>query len=489
MRVNGRDVLLSEFEQVCRSDGFLREVSPEASGNRDSLAARFVDFKLRVTAAEDAGLDTLPSFRRALHRYRQGLLRSYLTDGDALVRSARAYYDKIQVGRCAGQVRVCHIFKYLSQNISSRALREVEARMDSIYAALLQGSSFEDCVNRFSDEKQPFWVSWLQMPTEFEDTVFELKPGQFSKPFFTPQGIHIVKVLERKELPSFAEIKDDIIRRQMQGRAMESSTEAVLERLKQRYGYTPNKAAMDELRTKGHTDRPLFTLAGTPYGGDAFSLFARSHPEGIERQLQDFIRKSVFDYADRHIEQDVLAFSGHLQAYRDSLLNHDIYEREVCALLDDDRLAAYFAAHRERYYWPQPRYKGIVIHATTKRAAKQARKFLKRLPQAEWQDAIRLTFPAGEHSEVVAEQGVFAPGANAYVDDLAFGKGKATPMVSHPFTVIVGEKIKGPTDYREVRPQLLQDCGATLERQWMARLRAVSKVEIHQEVLKTVNNH
>lgn len=35
----------------------------------------------------------------------------------------------------------------------------------------------------FSDEKQAFWVGRLQMPIEFEDVVFRMKPGQISKPF------------------------------------------------------------------------------------------------------------------------------------------------------------------------------------------------------------------------------------------------------------------------------------------------------------------
>ena len=111
-------------------------------------------------------------------------------------------------GRRAGRVRVKHIFKYLPQNISGHALREMESRMDSIYGALVKEEtgavpSFDTCVELFSDEKKAFWVGGLQMPMEFEDVVFGLNTGEISRPFFTPQGIHIVKVLEQQEILPF----------------------------------------------------------------------------------------------------------------------------------------------------------------------------------------------------------------------------------------------------------------------------------------------
>ena len=80
--------------------------------------------------------------------------------------------------------------------------------MDSIYRALAKEEtgavpSFDACVEQFSDEKKAFWVGGLQMPMEFEDVVFGLNTGEISRPFFTPQGIHIVKVLEQQEILPF----------------------------------------------------------------------------------------------------------------------------------------------------------------------------------------------------------------------------------------------------------------------------------------------
>ena len=176
---------------------------------------------------------------------------------------------------------------------------------------------------------------------------------------------------------------------------------------------------------------------------------------------------------------------------RDNLLADRITEKEIeqRALADESGLRAYFEEHRSDYQWKESRYKGIVLHCVTKRIAKQARKFLKHLPENEWKDAIRLTFNVGSQPQIQSEQGVFAPGDNAYVDDLVFKKKDSTPVMSFPFTAVLGKKVKGPEDYREVREALIADYQSYLEKQWMSRLRANSKVEINQEVLKTVNNH
>ena len=58
-----------------------------------------------------------------------------------------------------------------------------------------------------------------------------------------------------------------------------------------------------------------------------------------------------------------------------------------------------------------------------------------------------------------------------------------------PFTAVLGKKVKAPDDYREVKDRVVTDYRNCLEKQWITRLRTSAKVEINQEVLKTVNNH
>ena len=494
MRINGKEVRRSEFEYVYNKNRSLPGVEKKTLKEYVKL---FVDFKLKVAAAEAAGIDTTQAFRQELAEYRRLLLQDYLIDAGAAEEEARSCYDRMATASQSGRVLVSHIFKYLPQNVLRSELNRVELQMDSVYRALEKdttAATFAACVQRLSDEKESFWVERLQMPVEFEEVVFRLKPGEISKPFFTPQGIHIVKVLACEDLAPFDEMKPDIMAHQLQALGVRSKgVQAFIKNLKQKYHYTRNEKGISELFSKGSTKQVLFTIDGQEYTGEAFARFAAHDVEGIRRQLDSFVNKSLLDYEDKHLKENCEEFRFLMQEFREGMLCFEMSNREVWqkALEDEVGLQAYFQAHASDYHWETPRYRGIVLHCASKRVGKRVRKLLKEIPEEEWGDGIRLVFNAEGKQQVRYEQGVFLMGDNAAVDVLAFKKKKREMPVdeSYPFTTIFGKIEKGPGSVDEVQGQVVADYQQYLNAAWVARLRAAGKVEINQEVLKTVNNH
>lgn len=57
-------------------------------------------------------------------------------------------------------------------------------------------------------------------------------------------------------------------------------------------------------------------------------------------------------------------------------------------------------------------------------------------------------------------------------------------MTSFPFTTFLGEKVKGPETYQEVRGLLVGDYQNYLEERWIAQLRSTAKVEINPRGFK-----
>lgn len=464
MTVNGREVTRAEFAAA-----YLRARQQDGERTLKQFALLFADRKLKAVAGEAAGLDTLPAFKAACGAYRSRLAAGWLPGKERIERLARQVYDEQKAARCYEQVTVCHIFKYLPQNVTGSRLRQVEAQMDSLYRALQQpggAGHFEEYVQRYSDEKLPFRVGHLQMPVEFEQAVDSLETGAFSPPFFTPQGIHIVRLLERHATPPFEALYDSILRSQPFRMKLESETVRLVEELKKEGATVPAK------------------------GDKAFGWFAMAHPAAASRQWDAFVRKSLLDDADSRLEQRYPELRFLVQAYRDSLLAADATRRAVDRLAQDGAgMQAYREKHRADYRGERSCYRGIVLHGISKRVVKQARKFLKQLPEEEWLDAIRLTFNAGETPQLSVEQGVFAPGDNPYVDEQIFKRIKAAPQPSFPFTLLLGKKIKEPENVQQAQERVAADYRKQLEQGWTAHLRAAGKVEINQEVLKTVNNH
>ena len=455
MRINGKDIPRSEFEYSYRrhADGNGMKLSPK------EYAEFFIQSKLKVEAARAAGLDTTSAFRKQQEAYRTNLLRSYLLDDQEMDGNARILYQKMKENVRGGQVQIQQIYKYLPQTITSRHLQEEQARMDSIYQVIQNqpGVDFARLVDRFSDDKRCRWIESLQTTSEFEEAAF---------------------------------VSDSLLNR-LRRQPLDKGTEAIVEQLKKEYQYIPNMESLEEVLQKGGTERTLFTIDGQAYTGEMFKRFAASHPQAVKRQLNGFIAKSLLDYESQHMERKHPELRYTLQEYAEKCLAEEIVHQKVDLPAVNDRvgLATYFKFHSSDYRWEHPRYKGVVLHCADKKTAKQAKKLLKKVPENEWEDMLRKTFNTSGAEIIKIEQGVFADGDNKYIDKLVFKKGAFDPVVSYPFTIAVGKKQKGPEDYREVIDQVRKDYRNYLNAYWERELRESGKVEINQEVLKTVNNN
>ena len=503
MSINGRDVLRSEFEHIYNKNKALEGVEQKTM---DEYVSLFVDFKLKVAAAESEGLDTTQAFRDELAGYRRNLAKSYLTDEAVLERQARDYYDRACREGRARRVRLMQVFCALSPNASAAEQRAVSERLDSVWN-VVQGdtalATFEACVERVSADGKATWVRWGQTTEDFENRVLTLRPGQMTAPFATAGGMHIVRVLEREEAPAFEKVRDELVRRVEHSSPLNPGVRARVEQLKQKYGYEPIAVGLAELEATGRTKYGLFTLAGKTYTGDDFDYYIDSRPSNVKRQYEWFVTKTVLDYENRHLEENYPEFRLLMQEYRDGMLLFEISNREVWerASVDTLGLAAYYDSHAEDYYWPEPRFCGVVLQCASRRVMRRARKHLKQLhrertpegrPAAEagWLEQIPREVKEDGRVQVRFVKGEFAPGDNAYVDRLVFGRAvEPSATAGLPHAAVVGDLLRGPQDYREVQGLLVGDYQAYLEQQWLQKLRSSAKVEINQEVLKTVNNH
>ncbi|MDR0988121.1 MAG: peptidylprolyl isomerase, partial [Prevotellaceae bacterium] len=413
MRIDGKAVLRSEFEYLYHKN---KELVDSDSLSLHEYVDLFVNFKLKVAAAEAAGIDTTAQFRRELDGYRRGLAASYLMDETVAEQVAREAYDRMRSDGRGSRLRIKQLFFYLPQQVAQSNVQAAEQRMDSLYLLLQTGQlAFDDAVARFSDAQEEFFVHRFELPAELEKRLFDLPVGAITAPFFTPQGIHIVKVLERNQLSPFEEMKSDLIRRY--GR--DKGVKAVVERLKKEYNYTTDAAGIAELLAVGKTEKPLFSLNGKVYTGLMFDRFASARPQSASLLFEKYVEKSILDYEYERLELHYPLFRALMQEYRDGILLFEISNREIWSPVGETVLADFFVRHRSRYRWRPSRYRGIVLHCITVDVAKRARKLLKALPETEWQNALRLLLNA-DAEQVKGVQGVFAVGENAFVDQQIF---------------------------------------------------------------------
>lgn len=203
LRIDGQEVFASEFERCYRRAAAVSRMTPE-----DYFPA-FVAFRLKVADARRQQMDTLPWFKDRYGRLRAELSRRILVDEQAVEAVCRSIYlNRTKRFADRHEVKVEEITFRLPQHATEAEINRCRHTMDSLYTVLRQGtSSFSAVAEKYSDKekKKLGWMPLRIFPDETAAQLRSLKKGDFSKPFFSPSGMHIVCLDDWREKGSFEE--------------------------------------------------------------------------------------------------------------------------------------------------------------------------------------------------------------------------------------------------------------------------------------------
>ena len=197
---------------------------------------------------------------------------------------------------------------------------------------------------------------------------------------------------------------------------------------------------------------------------------------------------SVYDEADSIKNVNLEDKRWLLSEYRDGLLIQ-MLEDSLCSV-KENVLEEFYRKHRRHYRWKLPHFKGIVLQSSDKIKLDNLEKCLHGYPQEMWLQIIERLKKTSDLSWLKMDYGLFQIGTNACVDKLYFGQGDFHPSTDYPYVKVLGKVLKKkPESYLDVYKRVKVDyCKSRLEKE-DAFLKKKIKVEINEEVLKTVNNH
>lgn len=449
MTINGQPVTRSEFEYSYNKNNAEGVIDKKSV---DEYVDLFINYKLKVIAAQAAKMDTARSFKTEFATYRDQQIRpAMITDADVERRAREIYREARQrVDGAGGLVKPAHILFGIRQTDGDDKKNLAKQRADSAYDALLKGADFAALARKLSDDRASAehggelpWIEKGQTMKEFDGVVFSLRKGELSKPFLSPAGYHIVLLKDKSKFFPYDTLRASILRFIEQRGIRDQIISQKIDSLAKAAG--PNVTA-DEVLAKKRTEM----VAKDP-------------------NLKYLI-----------------------QEYHDGLLLFEISNREVWAKAQDDEkgLADYFKKNKKKYKWEQPRFKGIAYYTKEKKDVMAVRKAVRHLPFDQWTEKLRSTFNNDSILRVKVEKGIFKAGDNSLVDRNVFGKKvPLKPEKNFPYAATYGRRLKAPKDYRDVKAQVVADYQDELEKQWVERLRKQYAVTVNRSVLATVNKH
>lgn len=401
-RIDGEGTSVEEFEH------YYTQVYAASRVSVEQFLPHFLYYKLKVADAKRQSWDTITDFRLQCSALQNEILKSE-------ERGVPQKQDTL-----LNWVRFRQISYLLPQHASSEQERVARQRIDSVYTALKNGIPFEKLAQSYVKAPLPSpyldgeWIPERCLIKEFAGQLNTLKKGNYSAPFFSPLGIHIVYLLDRRQGVYPSE--------------------------------TTGNANLQKVADSGLTDRKDSLLNKT--------------------------RMELCQVAD-----------GLLAAYWDKR-----HGGTKSGTISDKELQNYFESHKNDYAWDLPHFKGGVIHCLNKKVASKLKKRLKKCPLNKWNEEISAFSQENSEWKVVVETGLFQIGTNPYVDRLAFKCGHFTPRTDLPYAFVLGKRLKkGPEDFQDVRDEVQRDYRLWMERTQMEELKRGFRIEINQDILKTVN--
>lgn len=420
-----------------------------------------------------------------------------------------------------GEIKVRHILVNSSESDSKEKQQIAKNKIDSLYNKLVQGASFQELAKQQSDHIQsranggelPAFNSFATYPEEFKDAAFALKKdGDFSKPFRTIFGWHIVQRVEWKGLPSKKE-EEDIIKQQVaRDSRSEKTRDAAIARFKKDYAFKENKKSLKKMQKlidsnlvngtwklapDAKASATLFTLDGKNYTQKDFANWLEKNQQAgrykdkkyaVNQYYKTFVDESVYNYQDANLEKKYPEFRNVAQEYKEGIMLFEITDELVWGKAMQDTLAQhhYYDMNKEKYRWKE-RADAVIFDVRDKATLNNLKKQLSSSNQPV--DTIANNLIKKDPLSLNFTKSLVERGENPKIDSLTWKPGVYEAGMKDGRYVLVKINKVVPPDYKkfdEIRGIIIADYQNYLETEWLKTLKNKYTVKVNEDVVNAM---
>ena len=311
--------------------------------------------------------------------------------------------------KAMGKVKTSHIMITTNQKLPNNN-KITSEKIHTIYNDLNNGTlSFEELANKFSEDRKSAKnggeIGWISsggnVYPEFEKTVFSLtKNGDFSKPFKTPNGWHIVKRLDYEPIGDLKSLTYELknkIEKDMRGQKTKSS---FIKKLKVDYA-----DLIEELITLNELKKILknenFDFKNMPLNKEIkginnviLSIENRSYliydfleyllnlkkldknliiNNTLTKLYEKFVNQKLIAFEKTQLEKKYPEFKALMKEYRDGILLFEISDQMIWtkATKDTSGLKEFYISNTNTWKWPN-RIKATIYTSESKKTISKA---------------------------------------------------------------------------------------------------------------------
>lgn len=194
--VSDVQVTVEEFEWLYQKNN-----SGNLFDSIDKYLSLYIDLRLKVEEAKEAGIHLTKAFKYELEGYRNQLSKNYLTDQNIREELLRKAYERYMI-----EINVYHILIKCPADATPADTLDAFVKAMNIRERIRIGEAFESVARGSSDDPSVTinggnigYFTVFQTPLSFENAAYSMKIGQLSKPVRTADGYHIIKIQDRRD--------------------------------------------------------------------------------------------------------------------------------------------------------------------------------------------------------------------------------------------------------------------------------------------------
>jgi len=391
--------------------------------------------------------------------------------------------------------------------------------INQLYKRLQQNEDFQSLAKQYSIDKSstgkggmlPAFSGGQLSSKIFENEAFNIaNVGDYTKPFKTKFGWHIVKLYAKQPLKSFKDYKRELEQKVKRDSRSQVLNDQRIEKLMTSYNLTYNQPLLKDFEAgltdafyRGlwnvpenlDTDKPFVVIKNKTLSYKDFSNYLsqiqrRPQPkvpykELLEKSYKDFVDFNVSLYQEEHLEDENPEYANILKEYQEGLLLFELMGSQIWNSAENDSLALkdYYAINKANYKFSK-RVKAVIASSVDKKIAKKVSKLLK---SGKSQKDIETLFNSEEKINVTFSSGTYELNNPAIPSKLKFKKGTSKVYKNNDaFVVVKVDSVLEPTQktYDEARGNVMSDFQDQKEIKWITALKAKYPVIINQESLK-----
>ncbi|WJJ98146.1 peptidylprolyl isomerase [Algibacter luteus] len=419
-----------------------------------------------------------------------------------------------------GERTVAHIM--LVEKNQDSLSEKPEVKIQEIYKKLTQGESFESLAKQFSDDKnsapnggklKPFSGGQIRAKA-FEDVAFNLeKEGDVSEPFKTEFGWHIVKLHKITNVPSFEEMKPELVEKVKRDDRSKLIDEALINKLKLKYniGVEPNLEYFVSILNNDYFKRTwslpdnfngresLIKIGDKQFTNNDFAVYLLNTQRQrtkeapfetlVSEKYQSFLKESLIKYQEDHLESENEDYANIVAEYRDGLLLFDLMENTIwnSSKSDSIEIERFYQKNKANYFKPE-RINAVVAVSTKQKTLKKVSKLLSKNMKL---DQIKSLVNGNDKIDVIFTSDVMDAEHQALPEAFEFKKG-VSKIYKHndSFVVVKVNEVlpKEQKSFNEAKGKVISDYQNYKEEKWLNDLKAKYVVKVNEDVLSDIKS-